>query len=59
MRELLVNIKNCARCGKNHDQLLFKVFTVPIEKNTHFAICPELNEPILCEIKNIDESYKK
>jgi len=52
-------IKGCARCGEDHYNLLVRLFTNPVEiewqgkkesgyfEITHWAMCPELNEPIL------------
>ena len=42
-----INIKNCARCEGDHDQLEFEAFTNPPGKETHFAMCPFYDEPIL------------
>ncbi len=47
-----LNIKNCARCKDNHNQLFFKKFTIN-EDNlgySHFAFCPTNGEPILMKI---------
>ena len=49
------DVKCCARCGQDHDQLEFTAFTeqaeAPIGRTgkrlTHFATCPTYNEPIL------------
>jgi hypothetical protein len=40
-------IKNCARCGGMHANVLFKSFTRPPDKYSYFAICPTTQEPIL------------
>jgi hypothetical protein len=39
------DIKTCARCGKDHE-VEMKQFTNP-GNYTHWAMCPELQEPIL------------
>jgi len=47
------NIKGCARCGGDHDQLEITAFTNgTIDDYGWFAICPELQEPILVKIDN-------
>jgi len=57
-----VDIKNCARCGKNHRGLLFKRFKRILRVNyydcgvdsyvgfNYWSICPKLNEPILMQV---------
>jgi len=47
-----LDIKNCARCGKNHKGLSFQKLTNPIYCNafemlTHWCLCPVLKQPIL------------
>jgi hypothetical protein len=51
---LVVNIVSCARCGKNHDNLSFSKMRNPSGKNTHWTMCPNLNEPILLQIFNLE-----
>lgn len=41
------NITECARCGENHDKMTFNKFTKPSGKNTHWGMCPVVNEPLL------------
>lgn len=49
----LYHIKNCARCGKDHEQLIFHLFTEPVRvgdgdiQYTRWAKCPTNGEPIL------------
>ena len=45
-RALWFNVKNCARCGGEHDHVLF----IPLNGNdtyTHFAMCDLVRKPIL------------
>ena len=42
-------VKTCARCGCDHI-ITFKRFKNPIDRFTHWAICPNTSEPILIEI---------
>jgi len=49
---VLIRIKNCSRCGKNHNSLEFKEFksgpqVVHAEPYTSWAMCPVRREPIL------------
>ena len=52
------NIVNCARCGKDHgDLIMTELKGESIELGalykiiTHFTMCPTLNQPILISIK--------
>lgn len=45
-----VDVKHCALCGQDHDQLPFQAFGRPCGEWTHWAMCPVANEPILCQI---------
>jgi len=40
-------VRNCARCGLFHTNVLFKSFGRKPGKYTHFGICPTTQEPIL------------
>lgn len=44
------NLRNCARCGGNHDKLEFRELTQPIDDYTYFASCPTNGEPILLRV---------
>jgi hypothetical protein len=50
------DVKNCARCGGNHDQLLFCKFQQAPPDHTHWASCPATDEPILLKIVDDGES---
>ncbi len=54
MEEVTYNVKSCARCGQDHDNLIFKKFKNPfIFKNVeieYWALCPICHEPILLHI---------
>ena len=53
-----INVKHCARCERDHDDLEFAAFTKhPIqhadgEVFTHWALCPANGEPILMRVVN-------
>ena len=51
-------LKNCARCGQDHTNVLFKSFGRKPNRYTHFATCPTTQEPILM-IATPDEPKKK
>jgi hypothetical protein len=50
-KEVIVGVVNCARCGSNHEPLVFKRLTYAIEPNmggfTHWTMCPMTKEPIM------------
>jgi hypothetical protein len=41
------NIVECARCGNDHEKMTFKKLKNASGKNTHWAMCPDVDEPIL------------
>ena len=44
------SIKRCARCGGKHNELVFTPFTRKVRdfpSITHWAMCPDSEEPIL------------
>lgn len=43
------NIVSCARCEKDHE-VEVKEFTNPPPNYTHWALCPNLQEPILIKV---------
>ena len=51
-------VKNCARCGGDHVNVLFNSFGRKPAKYTHFGICPTTMEPILM-ISTPDKSKKR
>lgn len=54
------NLLECARCGLDHAQIKFMPFTNPPEVASHWAMCPELNEPILMSlVRNEDTAVDK
>ena len=44
---VVTTVKSCARCGKDHPDLMFRGFTKPCGEMTHYGFCPTNNEPIL------------
>lgn len=49
----LIEISNCARCGKTHRVEPYQ-FRRPVEINNetfwHYANCPETNQPVLIKM---------
>lgn len=51
---MYIDVKSCARCGQDHDHVLFQAFTKPILNAEmdellflYWGMCPILAEPIL------------
>ncbi len=58
--KLKTTIGNCARCGQDHKDLEFKLFTDAIEDTdgtiwSHWALCPTNGEPILLKVTQTDD----
>ena len=56
---VITDVIHCARCRKNHKELLFKEFEYPIVDNDGkqwewYAFCPANEEPILLLGKSLD-----
>ena len=54
---LSIDIKDCARCGKAHEHLMFMKLKRGGERHTHWAMCPNNCEPVMLVIK--PDSKKK
>ena len=54
---MTTEIRNCARCGGDHDGVEFKEFTIPPDdiEYTHYGLCPSNGEPILLAIVDDDD----
>lgn len=49
---ITVTIHNCARCGGDHEMVVFSKLAEPVDIDgecTHWALCPAIGEPILLE----------
>lgn len=44
------SVKRCARCGKDHENITFAKLQNPVRQCTHWALCPNVAEPILMRI---------
>jgi hypothetical protein len=68
LRSMTVSVKNCARCGRDHDRVNFERFTRPVEIENeifkYFGMCPQTDEPILMRVEEgekgitIDVEYR-
>lgn len=46
--KVLIRVDECARCGRNHSQVVFKKLRRPIlERYTYWGMCPRANQPII------------
>lgn len=52
---LKVNVNCCARCGGDHQDVVFKKFTRVNGHYSHWAPCPNIGEPILMKIVECDD----
>lgn len=49
-KRVLINVRNCARCGGNHKKLEFTKLTIEGERHSHWAPCPTNGEPVMLVI---------
>jgi hypothetical protein len=49
--KVITEVRNCARCGEYHKRIVFHAFKRRSPKYTHWAMCPNVREPILMFIK--------
>lgn len=54
------NVKSCARCGKDHQNVTFRPLAKPMAPDnaggrvwSHYATCPTTGEPIMMSISNV------
>jgi hypothetical protein len=47
-------VKNCARCGQDHEVEFREFVQNGVGDLTHWGMCPVLNEPILMRIIEVD-----
>jgi len=54
--EITTDVKNCARCGSDHEDMVFIRMQNPIDPEYPFwALCPKGYGPILLQPIEIDE----
>lgn len=51
-------VEGCARCGEDHEGLLFLAFDAPVDEFTHWALCPKVGQPILLHITTTFQGEK-
>jgi hypothetical protein len=54
-RVLVTDVVGCARCGGDHPRRLLLKFTRPPKDATHYTVCPITEEPLLVEVRNVDD----
>jgi hypothetical protein len=57
--EITVDVKQCARCGKDHEKVVFKKLTQPGPRHSHWAPCPTNQEPIMMRVVEMDTAQTK
>ena len=45
-----VNVKKCARCAEDHDELEFKELINAADEWNWWAMCPSFTQPILMKV---------
>jgi len=46
-------IEGCARCGSNHQQLVFNKLFRPAEDFDYWALCPTTGEPVIMKVYSV------
>lgn len=49
-KQIVVDVKGCARCWEDHSQLVFKALQNPPEEYQYFGTCPKTFQPILLTV---------
>jgi hypothetical protein len=57
--EITVDVKHCARCGKDHEKVIFKKLTQPGPRHSHWAPCPTNQEPIMMRVVEMQMAEAK
>lgn len=55
----IAKLDGCARCGKNHRNLIFRRLTRPCLKFNYWCPCPTNGQPIMNEIVGVGATYEK
>jgi hypothetical protein len=53
---MILNVRHCARCDGEHITLRFTSLANPPDGITHWAMCPQMHQPILLTVTKHDES---
>jgi len=51
----VIQVGCCARCGEDHEGVVFIPLTRPSDEFTHWAACPNNGEPIMFKIVQTDD----
>jgi hypothetical protein len=57
--EITVDVKRCARCGEDHQKVVFKKLTRPGPRHQYWAPCPKNQEPIMMRVVEMDTAQAK
>jgi hypothetical protein len=52
---MTVNVKRCARCGHDHDQLTFTELANATDEWNRWAMCPNVSQPIMMRVTDDGE----
>lgn len=62
-KKIVVAVKKCARCEKDHEPMCFLPFKRPVQPPnqnvTHWASCPTTGEPILLSVEAVKSPAKR
>lgn len=48
--QLVVTVKHCARCGEDHENLIFSLLANPQDEWKYWALCPDSHQPVLLKV---------
>lgn len=51
---VIMRVKNCVRCEKNHPEMVFVPLKKAVDGWSHFSICPETREPVMLNSQSFD-----
>ena len=57
--EITTDVKCCARCGEDHQKVVFTKLSRPHPRHTHWAPCPKNKEPIMMRVVEMDTAQAK
>lgn len=48
--QMPVDISNCARCGEDHEQMIFSLLANASDEWKYFGMCPVTDQPVMLRI---------
>ena len=57
--EITTDVKCCARCGEDHQKVIFTKLSRPHPRHTHWAPCPKNKEPIMMRVVEMESAQSK